>query len=92
MTENQVQTESIVKKVLTSEAKYIIGIIIFLAGVVAPYYDIRTEIALIKQSNVAMQEDIKELTEEIKIIKTTKAEMIKTISTQNTQISTLKKR
>ncbi len=53
---NQVQTESIVKKILTSEVKYVIGIIIFLVGVVAPYYQIQTDIALIKQNHFAHME------------------------------------
>ena len=70
---NQAQTESIVKKILTSEVKYAIGIIMFLVGVVAPYYDIKTEIALIKQNHYAhieaMSKNIELNVEEIKTIK-----------------------
>ena len=70
---NQAQTESIVKKILTSEVKYVIGIVLFLVGVVAPYYDIKTEIALIKQNHYAhieaMTKNIETNVEEIKTIK-----------------------
>jgi hypothetical protein len=53
---NQAQTENIVKRILTSEVKYIIGIVIFLVGVVAPYYDIKQDVALIKQNHMAHME------------------------------------
>jgi hypothetical protein len=53
---NQEQTENIVKRILTSEVKYIIGIVIFLVGVVAPYYDIKQDVALIKQNHMAHME------------------------------------
>lgn len=48
---NKAQTENIVKRILTSEVKYFIGIVLFLAGVVAPYYQIRQDIELIKQNH-----------------------------------------
>ena len=64
-TANQAQTENIVKRILTSEVKYFIGIIIFLAGVVAPYYQIRQDIELIKQNHLyhieSMQKEILEI-------------------------------
>ena len=70
---NTAQTESIVKRILTSEVKYAIGIILFLVGVVAPYYDIKTEIALIKQNHYAhietMNKNIESNSDEIKTIK-----------------------
>lgn len=87
---NQVQTESIVKKILTSEVKYILGIVIFLVGVVAPYYDIKTEIALIKQNHLAhietMQRDIQSVQNEVEDMKKTEIELMKTLSAQNAQI------
>lgn len=55
---NNVQTENIVKRILTSEVKYFIGIVIFLAGVVAPYYQIRQDIELIKQNHFYHIENI----------------------------------
>lgn len=63
---NQAQTENIVKRILTSEIKYIIGIIIFLVGVVAPYYDIKQDVALIKQNHYAHIESIQKEILEIK--------------------------
>jgi len=63
---NQVQTESIVKKILTSEVKYAIGIVMFLVGVVAPYYDIKQDVALIKQNHYAHIESIQKEILEIK--------------------------
>lgn len=40
---------NLIRSILTTEVKYILGIIIFVAGVVAPYYGIRQDVALIKQ-------------------------------------------
>jgi len=84
---NQAQTESIVKKILTSEVKYVIGIVLFLVGVVAPYYDIKTEIALIKQNHYAhietMTGQIKENSEEIKQMKETEVKLMTTIAENN---------
>lgn len=59
---NTAQTENIVKRILTAEVKYAIGLIVFLVGVVAPYYDIKQEIALIKQNHYA---HIEEMTKQI---------------------------
>jgi hypothetical protein len=61
---NQAQTENIVKRILTSEVKYIIGIVIFLVGVVAPYYDIKQDVALIKQNHMAHMETMTKQIEE----------------------------
>jgi hypothetical protein len=61
---NQEQTENIVKRILTSEVKYIIGIVIFLVGVVAPYYDIKQDVALIKQNHMAHMETMTKQIEE----------------------------
>lgn len=73
---NNAQTESIVKKILTSEVKYVIGIVLFLVGVVAPYYDIKTEIALIKQNHYAHIESMtKQIDINIEEIKTIRNEI-----------------
>lgn len=56
-----------IKKVLTTEVKYIIGIVVFVTGVVAPYYNIKQDIALIKENHFthmeAMTKDILKLQE-----------------------------
>jgi cell division protein FtsB len=81
---NEVQTESIVKKVMTSEIKYIIGILLFLGGVIAPYYSIRQDIALIKQNHLMhienMQKEIEETKNEIKDLKSVEIQLMQTIS------------
>lgn len=90
---NNAQTESIVKKILTSEVKYVIGIVIFLGGVVAPYYNIKTEIALIKQNHLAhienMQGDILSLTEEVVEMKKTETELMKMIVAHDAETKSL---
>jgi hypothetical protein len=46
---DNLKQKSMIKSVLTSEVKYVIGIIVFITGVVAPYYTIRQDIALIQK-------------------------------------------
>jgi Na+/H+ antiporter NhaC len=92
---NAAQTESIVKKILTSEVKYVIGIIVFLVGVVAPYYDIKTEIALIKQNHYAhieaMTKQIEADTSNIEELKQTQVKLMTVIAEHSIRISTLEK-
>lgn len=92
---NQVQTESIVKKILTSEVKYVIGIVIFLVGVVAPYYDIKTEIALIKQNHLAhietMEKQIEANSTDIKKLSDTQVELMKVIAENSIRLTNLEK-
>lgn len=98
---NTAQTESIVKKILTAEVKYAIGIVIFLVGVVAPYYDIKTEIALIKQNHYAhietMSKDILKCGEEVKALREDQekiiqdqSKMIELIISNKTRLEMLK--
>ena len=42
-------TESTIKKVLTTEVKFVIGLIVFVLGGVAPYYQMKQDIALIQK-------------------------------------------
>lgn len=92
---NNIQTENIVKKILTSEVKYIIGIILFLAGVVAPYYDIRQEIALIKQNHLAhieqMEREIQKNSNDILRMTSEQTELMKSVIENNTKINNLEK-
>jgi uncharacterized protein YabN with tetrapyrrole methylase and pyrophosphatase domain len=92
---NQVQTESIVKKILTSEVKYIIGIVIFLVGVVAPYYDIKTEIALIKQNHIAhietMEKQIETNSTDIKSLTETQVKLMTVIAENSVRLTNLEK-
>jgi hypothetical protein len=50
--------ESIVKKILTTEVKYVIGVATFILGVVAPYYNIKQDIALIKENHFSHMESM----------------------------------
>lgn len=44
--------QGLIKSVLTSEVKYIVGIVLFVGGVVGPYFQMKQNIALI-QSDIA---------------------------------------
>jgi hypothetical protein len=52
------EQDNAIKKVLTTEVKYIISVIVFVAGVVAPYYSIRQDIALIKENHFSHMESM----------------------------------
>jgi hypothetical protein len=52
------EQDSAIKKVLTTEVKYIISVIVFVAGVVAPYYSIKQDIALIKENHFLHMENM----------------------------------
>ena len=45
-------SESLIRSVLTSEVKFVIGIVVFVLGVARPYYEAKQDIALI-QSNIS---------------------------------------
>jgi hypothetical protein len=66
--ENDIKNTNIIKQVLTSEVKFIIAIITIVLGVVAPYYQIKQDVALIKENHFThienMQREILELKEE----------------------------
>ena len=91
----QLKTENLVKRVLTTEVKYIIAVVIFLAGVVTPYYAIKTDIALIKQNHFAHLETMKKQIEinntEIKEIKLIEVELMKTIAENSVRVNLLEK-
>ena len=86
----QLKTENLVKRVLTTEVKYIVAVVIFLAGVVAPYYAIKTDIALIKQNHLShletMKEQIKINNTEIKEIKLIEVGLMKIIAENSVRI------
>ena len=59
-----------VKAVLTNEVKYIIAIIVFIFGVISPFYQLREDIALIQKDisiiNTNHEAHIQDLTQQIK--------------------------
>ena len=91
----KIQTESLIKKVLTTEVKWVIGLIVFIAGVVTPYYDIKTEIALIKQNHLAhietMQGQIKANSDEIKDLTETQVQLMQVIVENSVRLTNLEK-
>jgi hypothetical protein len=84
---------SFVKTVLTSEVKYVIGIILFVGGIVSPYYGQREDIALIKKDistiNSNHEAHIQDLTQQIKDLKTTDLDQQKQIIDLQKQIISL---
>jgi len=50
--------ETLLKKYLTTEVKYIIWIVAFVWGIAVPYFWIRQDIALIKQNHMAHIESL----------------------------------
>jgi len=67
MDNKNLEQQDTFKKYLTSEVKFVIGIIGFVVGVVAPYYDIKQDVALIKENHYThienLQSQIKEMKE-----------------------------
>ena len=46
---NEEKNDSLIRKVLTTEVKWIISVVIFVFGVISPYFGIRQDIALIQK-------------------------------------------
>ena len=97
----QLKSENWLKKALTTEVKYIIGILLFAGGVIAPYYEIKTDIALIKQNHMshieAMSKDILKCDEEVKALREDQekiiqdqSKMIELIISNKTRLEMLK--
>jgi len=63
MNNEELKSASLIKSVMTNEVKFVIGIITVVLGVVAPFYSIKQDVALIKQNHLAhMEAYSKELT------------------------------
>lgn len=92
---NEAQTENIVKKIMTSEVKYLIGVLVFLFGVVAPYYQIKQDIALITQNHFthieAMNKNIEAMQTEIASIKETEVKLMTAIAENSIRLKNLEK-
>lgn len=75
----KLQINEQIKSVLTTEVKFIIGIIVFVAGIVAPYYDQKQDIALIQKDITTINSNhmthIQDNTETIKELKQQQVEM-----------------
>jgi len=60
------EQQNIIKKYLTAEIKFIITIVGFVVGVIAPYYQIKQDVALIKENHYTHIEQIEKNIEELK--------------------------
>lgn len=85
-------TENLIRSILTSEVKFVIGIVMFVLGVVKPYYEAKQEIALIQSSisNINMNhevhiQDILKNIEEIKKEQSTQQKIIITLIQDKTK-------
>lgn len=83
---NESNTASLIRAVLSTEAKFVLAIVGFVVGVVAPYYQMKQDVALIQQSisniNANHEVHIQDLTQNVKDISSV-------IQAQQQQITTL---
>jgi len=84
--ENQGKTTSLIRAILSTEAKFVIGIVGFVIGVVAPYYQMKQDVALIQQSIATINSNhlthTQELAQEVK-------DTVKVLQSQQQQITVL---
>lgn len=66
MDNKKLEQQDTFKKYLTSEVKFVIAIIGFVVGVVAPYYDIKQDVALIKENHYTHIENLQSQVKELK--------------------------
>ena len=83
MDEKTLKQENLFKQFLTTEVKFIAGILMFGFGIIAPYYGIKQDIALIQKDisviNVNHETHIQDILQEIKEIKSQEIELQKQI-------------
>lgn len=82
----EVVQESRILKVLRSEAGVIVGIIIFLFGIITPYFSIKQDIALIQKDisviNGNHEVHIQDILNEVEALKKENAELDKRLDAQ----------
>ena len=61
-----INNETLIRRILTTEVKYVIAIIVFVFGVVKPYFEIKQDIALIKENHLTHIEYIENQIKELK--------------------------
>ena len=81
------------KKVLTTEVKYLIGIALFVAGVLAPFYSVKQDVALIKQNHYShietMTEQIRNNSDDIKDVEERQTELMEIIITNQARLDSI---
>jgi hypothetical protein len=81
------ENENLIKKILTTEVKYAIGIVVFVFGVVTPYYQVKEDISLIQKDisiiNTNHEVHIQDMIAEIKKIKEDEVTIEKNLAITN---------
>lgn len=82
----QTPTASLIRAVLSTEVKFIIGVVGFVMGVVAPYYSMKQDVALIQQSIAVINSNhmthTQDLSQEVK-------DIVNVLQSQQQQITVL---
>ena len=91
----KLEREDWLKRYLTTEIKYLIGIIVFVAGVVAPYYQIKQDIAIIQENHFSHMEQMsKEIADNgvnIKELKETQITLMGIIAENSVRLKIIEK-
>jgi len=84
--ETQGVLPNLVKAILSSEVKFVIGIVTFVIGVVAPYFNMKQDMALIQKDISTINSNhlahVQDLSQEVK-------DVVKIIESQQNQINNL---
>ena len=84
--QSRIEEQRSMKDYLTTEVKFIIAIVGFVLGVVAPYYSIKQDVALIKENHFthieAIQTQIKEMKERDMVLQEQYIDLLKALSKQ----------
>lgn len=79
-------TANLIRAVLSTEAKFVIGIVGFVMGVVAPYYGMKQDVALIQKDISTINSNhllhVQDLSQEVK-------DVVKVIEAQQQQINVM---
>lgn len=63
--ENQGNVSNLIRAILSTEAKFVIAIVGFVMGVVAPYYQMKQDVALIQQNIATINSNHMQHTEDL---------------------------
>lgn len=87
--------QGVIRSVLTTEVKYIIGLIVFTFGIAGPYFSITQNIALIQKDISTIEGNhlttTQQLASEVKDVKTEQVEMLKLIYELQKEILLIKR-
>lgn len=87
-TQTEQKTTSLIRSILTTEVKFIIGVIGFVMGVVTPYYSLKQDVALIQKDISTINSNhlshTQDLAQDVK-------DVVVLVQTQQAQITELQK-